>query len=252
ISPESRTSIPFVMDEHDLEYPIDYRESQEDIFPLQQHATMVTTEGLRLRCEKKCAGLAQDAANYAASNKITLSGNSQFSSKNTSDPIGVVEDAKDAVRLNIGKAPNVMVIGYTSFKALKQHPQLTDRIKYAMKGILTAELMQEIFGVEKIVVGASVSADDVTGAFTDLWADNIVLAYVPQTARPQTARPQTAAGTRSVYEPSFAYTLRKKGQPQVDTRPDNGGKLQVVRSTDIFLPLMVGAEAGYLIADTNS
>ncbi|MCL4492327.1 MAG: major capsid protein [Nitrospirae bacterium] len=239
ISPEGRTTIDFVMDEHDLEYPIDYREKNEDIFNLEEHATNVVTGGISLRLEKKAADLAQDTNNFPAGNKITLAGNSQFTDKVNSDPIGVIETGKDAVRGKIGKRPNTMLMGAATYKALKQHPQLIDRIKYAMKGIVTIELMKEIFDIERIAVGEAVYADD-AGTFNDIWGDNIVLAYVPN----------TPAEKRTVYEPSFAYTLRKRGKPEIDKR-DESGKLEIVRNTDILLPKIVGSEAGYLIKDTN-
>ena len=69
-----------------------------------------------------------------------------------------------------------------------------------------------------------------------------MLAYVPKAA------PAVAgdAPVRSAYEPSFGYTLRKKGNPVVDTRTEDG-KLEIIRNTDIFRPYMLGAEAGYLV-----
>lgn len=239
ISPEGRGSIDVVLDEHDLEYPIDYREAEEDMFPLEEHATMVVSEGIRLRHEKMCADLAQNPANYPTGNKITLAGTSQFTDKTNSDPIGVIEDAKEAVRNKIGRRPNTMLIGAEAFKALKHHPQLVERIKYSMKGIVTVDLMKEIFEIEKIVVGEAVYAAD-DGSFADLWQDNIILAYVTK----------TEASKRTIYEPSFGYTPRKKGHPIID-KYDEGKKLRLIRNTDIFKPVIVGAEAGYLIADTN-
>ena len=238
ISPEGRDTIDFVLTEHDLEYPIDYREDQEDLFPLQQHATRVVTDGILLRHEKMCADLAQNAASYPTGNKVTLSGTSQFTHAD-SDPITTIENAKEAIRGKIGQRPNTMLIGALSYKALKNHAKLIERIKYSMKGILTIELMKEIFDIENIEVGEAVYADD-AGTFADIWSDNVVVAFVPG-----------AGGERSVYEPSFAYTPRKKGKPDVDKYTDNGGKVQVIRNTDLFVPKIVGSEAGYLIKDTN-
>lgn len=241
ISPEGTITIDYVCDEHDLEYPIDYRESEEAMLPLEEHGTTVVTEGIRLRHEKICADLAQNAANYPTGNKVTLSGTSQFTHA-SSDPVGVIEDAKEAVRAKIGKRPNVMVIGALSFKALKNHAQLLDRIKYSMTGVVTVELMKQIFGVANIVVGESVYASD-AGVFSDIWADNCILAYVPGASQ---------SGERTPYEPSFAYTLRKKGKPEIDKRDAEGGKIRLIRNTDIFVSKIVGAEAGYLISDTNA
>ncbi|ARU23665.1 hypothetical protein RSSE_c3282 [Ralstonia solanacearum] len=239
INPEDVDGVTISLDEHDLEYPIDYRESDEAAFPLEAHATHVVTEGIRLRHEKKVADQVQDVASYAASNKIVLSGSSRFTDK-TSDPIGVIEDGKDAVRSKIGRFPNTAVIGAATWKALKQHPAFIERIKYSMKGILTVDLVKEILEVDNIVVGKAVSAND-KGVFSDLWGDNIVLAYVA---------PGRAGNERTPYEPSFGYTLRKKGVPIIDTRIEDG-KLELVRNTDNFQVALLGAEAGYLIADTN-
>ncbi|WP_369951980.1 major capsid protein [Ralstonia syzygii] len=241
INPEDVDAVTISLDEHDLEYPIDYRETAEAAFPLEAHATHVVTEGIRLRHEKKVADLVQSQASYAASNKIVLAGTSRFTDKANSDPIGVIEDGKEAVRGKIGRYPNTAVIGAAAWKALKQHPAFIERIKYSMKGILTVDLVKEILEVDNIVVGKAVYASD-TGVFSDLWGDNIVLAYVA---------PGRAGNERTPYEPSFGYTLRKKGVPMIDTRVEDG-KLELVRNTDNFQVALLGAEAGYLIADTNA
>lgn len=241
INPEDVDSITISLDEHDLEYPIDYRESDEAAFPLEVHATHVVTEGIRLRHEKKVADLVQNTGSYAASNKIVLSGTSRFTDKANSDPIGVFDDGKEAVRSKIGRYPNTAVIGAASWKAMKNHPQFMERIKYSMKGVMTIELLKEILEVENIVVGRGVFSND-QGVFGDLWGDNIVLAYVA---------PQRQGAERTPYEPSFGYTLRKKGMPQIDKRAEDA-KLEIVRNTDNFQISLLGAEAGYLIADTNA
>ncbi len=229
-----------VLEEHDIEYPIDYRESDEDMFNLERHATSVTMEVIRLRHEKECADLAQNSSNYPTGNKIVLSGASQFTDYANSDPIGVIDDGKEAIRRKIGRRPNTMVMGAATYMVLKEHPQLLDKIKYSMRGVVTVELMREIFGIERIFVGEAIYAQD-DGTFVDLWGDNIILAWVP-------VRP---SDQRNVYEPSFGYTPRKRGMPETDTYDENGGKLHVVRTTDIFKAVIVGAEAGYLIEDTN-
>lgn len=56
---------------------------------------------------------------------------------------------------------------------------------------------------------------------------------------------------RSQYEPSFGYTLQKRGSPVIDTRTEDG-KIELIRNTDIFRPFLLGADAGYLISNTNA
>lgn len=240
INPDGIDDVTVVLDEHDIEYPIDYREEQEAAFPLQQVAVNVTNEVIQLRREKMIADTAQSQATYANGNKIVLKGAAQFTDPK-SDPIGVIEDGKEAIRTKIGRRPNTMIIGASTYKALKNHVQLLDRIKYSMKGIVTAELLRDIVEIPNIVIGEAIYSDD-RGQFADVWGANIVLAYVPLKRDGQ---------QRTPYEPSYGYTLRKKKNPVVDTRTEDG-KIELVRTTDIFKPYLLGVDAGYLIAETNA
>lgn len=239
ISPEDIGSVDVAMDEHDLEYPIDYREDAESAFPLQQRAVMAVTEGIRLRHERMVADIAQNTANYGAGNKITLAGASCFSDA-ASDPEGVISDAKAAVRAKIVREPNTMVIGYDTWRLLKKHPQLKAILSDTRPRLVQLADLREIFEIENIVVGRAVQASD-AGVMSDIWGDTAVLAYVPG----------AGGAARSPYEPSYGYTLRKKGQPVVDTRTEDG-KVELVRNTDIFRPYLLGADAGYLITNTRA
>lgn len=238
INPEDVGSVDVTLDEHDLEYPIDYREDAESAYPLQARATMTVVEGIRLRHEKMVADLVQTAGNYASGNKITLSGTSQFTHA-SSDPEGVVSDAKAAIRAKVVKEPNTMVIGYAAWRTMKKHAQLKAILSDTRPRLVQLADLREIFEIENIVVGRAVMASD-AGVTSDIWGDNIVLAYVPG----------AGGGERSPYEPSFGYTLRKRGNPVVDTRTEDG-KLELIRNTDIFRPFLLGADAGYLISDVN-
>lgn len=239
VSPEDIGSVDVALDEHDLEYPIDYREDAESAFPLQARATAIVTEGIRLRHERMVADLVQNPANYPVGHKIALSGASCFSDA-ASDPEGVISDAKAAVRAKIVKEPNTMVIGYDSWRLLKKHPQLKAILSDTRPRLVQLADLREIFEIENIVVGRAVQASD-AGVVSDIWGDNCVLGYVPGAGGSQ----------RSPYEPSFGYTLRKRGQPVVDTRTEDG-KVELIRNTDIFRPFLLGADAGYLISNTRA
>jgi len=236
ISPEVHSSIDYVLTEHDLEYPIDYRELEEDILPLKMHATNTVSEGIALRHEKICADILQDAANYPAGSKITLAAADQFSDP-TSDPIGTIDDAKNAVRQRIAKNPNVLVLGAATFTALKNHPAITDKIKFTQHAIVTPELLKTLLGFDQLLIGQAVY-ENAPDQLSDLWNDFAGLYYVPQVSKEH----------RSYYEPSFGYTLRKSKNPVIDTY-EEAGKVLLIRNTDIFIPKIVGSDAGYLIND---
>lgn len=240
LQPDDIGSMDFVLEEHDLEYPIDYREGEEAAFPIRAHATDVVTSSIALALEHQQAQLAQNENNYHTDNKITLSGTAQFTHKD-SDPEGVIDDAKAAVRNKIVREPNTMIIGYDTFRALKRHPKLRAILSTNKNRLVKLQELKEIFQIENIYVGGAKFADQ-QGNFGDIWNDNVVLAYVPTVASSQ---------ERSIYSPSYGYTFRKRGMPQVDTRVENG-KVELIRNTDIVRPYLVGNVAGYLIKDTNA
>ena len=240
INPEDRTEIEYVLTEHDLEYPLDYRESEEDIFPAKINATSVVAHGIALRLEKLAADLVQDLNSYPAGNKITLSSSDKFDNP-ASNPFVIFNNAIESVRRKIAVRPNVCIIGASAFASLKEHPAVLDRIKYTQHAVITVDLLKALLNFEQLFVGDAVYVDD-AGNQPDIWSDNVILAYVP---------PRLSDISRSYYEPSFAYTLRKKNMPVMDSY-DEQGKLLVIRNTDIFIPKIVGADAGYLINDVNS
>ena len=236
ISPKGFSKHTATLTEHDLAYPIDYREEDEaEKVKLQLHATNVVTEGLKLKLEKQCADLAQDPKNYATENKIALSGTSQFTNE-ASDPIKVVNEGKDAVCGKIGKDPNTLVMGQEVWQALKQNSNLKKLIASSSNKIITLDLLKEFFEIENIVVGRSIYAD-ANNNFARVWGNNIILAYVPKLT------------SRTEYDPSFGYTVRKKDALQIDEYQKEGNKVKYIRATDIYTPFLVGAEAGYLISN---
>ena len=240
ISPKGFKKHTTTLKENDLSYPIDYREEEEaEKVKLQLHATNVVTEGLNLKLEKECADLVQNPDSYSDENKFILSGTSCFDDKN-SDPQGVIDDAKDAVSAKIAQDPNTMIIGQSAWKVLKKHPQLVGLISDTKNKMVTLELLKEIFEVENIYIGKSIFSN-AEGNFERIWKDNIVLAYVPN-----------LGASRTEYDPSFAYTVRKKDALQIDEYTKEGNKVKYIRATDIYTPFLVGPEAGYLISNVLS
>lgn len=69
-----------------------------------------------------------------------------------SDPIKEVGAWIDQFTLANSKAPNVMVIGTDVWRALKNHPDLVDRIKYTQRGLVTADLIGAAFEIPTILV----------------------------------------------------------------------------------------------------
>ncbi|GBL46228.1 hypothetical protein SFMTTN_2041 [Sulfuriferula multivorans] len=193
---------------------------------------------IALRLEKSQADLATTAANYAAANKITLAGTAQWSDFATgvSDPAADMETAKDAVRALIGKRPNTVVMGASVFAKLRNHPKVIDRIKYTGRDTATPELLAQMFGVARVVVGDAIYEND-AGAMADVWGKSVVIAYTD------------IGGINDMGLPTFGYTYRLRGYPIVEQAyQDRNAKSWIYPVTDEVSPVIAGASAGYLIS----
>ena len=163
------------LEEHDVEYAIDYREENEAIFSLRQFALNTTQDVIALGREKEIADVAQNEANYDSTNKIVLSGESQFSHAN-SDPFTVFDMAKRAIKRSIGRKANVCIIAGDVWQVLKEHPKVIEKIKYVQTGIITPEIFAKLIDVDTVKIGEAVYEESST--LKDIWTDTIVLAYV--------------------------------------------------------------------------
>lgn len=189
-----------------------------------------------LGLEKAQADLARNAAAYAASNKITLSGTSQWSDP-ASNPIAAIETGKDAVRSQTGIKPNTLLLSAAAFKSLKTHASIVDRIKYTSREVATPELLASLLGLDRVVVGEAVYqlAD---GTIADVWGKDAVLAYTAISPLPDAS------------EPSYGYTYRLTDYPIVEEpyidRATRSWVYPVIDETD---PVIAGADAGYLFVN---
>lgn len=193
---------------------------------------------MALRLEKAQADLARNAATYAASNKATLSGTAQWSDySGTSNPPAVIEIAKEAVRAATGKRPNTVVMGAAVMAKLRQHPAIIDRMKYTGRDIATTDLLASLFGVDRVLIGDAVYAND-AGTFADVWGKDVVVAYTE------------TASLAEMGTPSYGYTYTLDGYPLVEeSYYDRNTKSWVFPVTRAEAPVIAGALAGYLVTN---
>lgn len=192
---------------------------------------------MALRLEYAQAALATTAANYAATNKATLAGVNQWSDyTGTSNPAKDIETAKEAIRSQIGKYPDTVMLPAAVMAKVRQHPSIIDRIKWSGREAATPQMLAALWGVERVVVGAAMY-QDAAGAMQDVWGKGVVLAY-------------TAMGSPDdLGEPSYGYTYRLEGAPYVEPAyEDKNAKCDVFPVTDECKPVMAAPIAGYLIS----
>jgi len=244
IPPSDISFIEFETIERDVEVAVDYLEEEEALSyqRYEQRLTKELMDILLLGKEKEAADLAQDTSNYSASLKKIITSSDAWDdyTLTTVDPIEDIKDGMNAVRQKIGIYPNTMIIGNSSYQALLNHPKVIEKIQYSGLSKITKNIIVELTEIPNIHIGLSVYSDDGV-AFTDVWGDNVILAYVDKSDKSR----------RSEYNPSFGYTLQREGKPEVDTYKENGGKIKVIRNTDNYCVKITSSDAAFLISDTN-
>lgn len=231
----------FALESHSLEAVVPVEWSQEASavpgIDLSSGSVFTVQNIIAARLEAAQATLATTAANYAASNKTTLSGTSQWSDyTGVSQPVKDVEAAKEAVRAQIGRRPNVLVLGALVFAALRNHPVIIDRIKYTGRDTVTTELLAGLFGVAQVVIGDAVTENE-SGVLSDIWGKYAILAYTE------------LGGIANQGLPTFGYTYRLNGYPMVEQAYyEPNAKSWIYPVSDEVVPVIAGAEAGFLFS----
>ncbi|MFA5751113.1 MAG: phage capsid protein [Candidatus Paceibacterota bacterium] len=142
------------------------------------------TNLIELDREMRAATLAFDADQYAAANKATLSGTSQFSHA-SSTPIATLTAAMDACFYT----PTKWVMGRAVWRYLSQHAEIVKAVNGTLgdTGIVRLQQMAELFEIDEIIVGESKynSANPgqtvVTG---QLWGKSLLMFSDDPTAMP--------------------------------------------------------------------
>ncbi len=248
MSPDSW--ITFFCEEHDLAIPLDQRELNElnnlpgdaalkALFNLQDRQRRRVQWNLKLELEKVVADQVQSSASYNDSNVLALTGSDCWS-ETGSDPVGAIEDAREVIRGKIGVYPNTLIMGADTYACLKFHAAYTDKMKLTNDKVVRPDLIAQMHDLKRVIIGLSMGLNT-SEAFYDLWSDNAILCYIPDTKTPD------------IDEPAFGYTIKPgfsaTPYPYVDIFTEEGGKIVNVRCTDMYDTLIVNKDAGYLISN---
>lgn len=172
--------------------------------------TRFVTDGLLIGLEDRVATLITASGNWAsASNPGTKW------DVDTSDAWGDINTMVGAVEDQIGRSPNVGVISNTAWRALRNHPDLVDRVKYQREGgkLIPADLMGW-FDLDKLLVGKAIkdtSLEGQTASKVQVWGDMMWVGWVP--AAPALEEPSSGY--------VFRWGRREVRNYRLDTRHSN-------------------------------
>ena len=209
--------------------------------PLGIAAEQLTQTMLRLR-EIRVASLVFDAANYAASLKLTLDGSAgkyRWDDATNGYPINAIEDAIAGMLVR----PNTLTLGPAVWLALKRNPHTIARL-YGSASTRGSALLADVaaeLGIDRVLVGNAWKDSAAKGqALTQaaVWGNYAAL-----------TRTGTPAAAQMV-EPVFAFTAQFEGRVgSTYFDPKRGKKgVQVVKVTESVKELVSWQSAGYLFS----
>jgi len=224
--------------EHALEQPIEWELQGESVIPLDADVDATQHVSDRILLSKEADAFSQLSNTGVITQTLALSGTSRWDDIANSDPVGDVRTMVDTVKKEVLKQTNHLTIlmGYEVYSALRNHPQILERMKYSQLGVLSTDLLAQIFDVKEVVIGHAeyVNANQLaTDVMTYVWGKNVWVMYV---------NPQT-----SIKSVTFGYTLRMGGrivtrwsEPQIKT--------DYVRVEDYYQQLIVAPKACYYLS----
>lgn len=202
------------------------RGNADEALNLDTSATEYVTDNLLLKREVDCFSMVFETSTWTGSSTgsdITVG--TQWSTT-SSTPITDVNAQSEAILKNTGRTPNTLVLGRDVFTALNKNSDILDRIKYTQRGIVTADLLAPLFGVEKVIVADAVKNSGAEGGTTSMAfvaADTAWLGYV--------------ASSPGIMQPSAGYMFAWTGLEGVSA---GGVQIQKMRLDTRFSDRIVG------------
>lgn len=231
----------YQMEKHALEGLVteeDYR-NVTDPFKAEEDETMALTLNLELGKE---VGLAGNLANPSViTSGVTLSGTAQFNDTANSDPLGVADDAVDAIIAKTGKSPNVAIMDKLVFLRLRRHPQIWTRLGYTynQSGSLSVQNVAEALTVNRLMIAEgfyNASREGQADNIQRIWGPHLWFAYIEDSAAPY----QTTGG--------YYLTYEGKQPREVTTWPVMNPKgAKAIYTEDAYCMLISDPDCFYLV-----
>jgi hypothetical protein len=99
-----------------------------------------------------------------------------------SDPLTQLREARQNVFAVAQRRPNVAIMPYAIFDALRHHPKIVDRIKYTTAGVVGEQLLAQLLDLDRVLVPRSfknVARRGQAPVCVPVWGNAVWLLYVP-------------------------------------------------------------------------
>ena len=229
----------YATERHALQELVEDDEIQNADAPIQpmSDSARIIAEKLMIRREKRLATKLQAAGTYPAGHTLTLAAAKRWDNftSATSDPNADVAAARIQIFSQTARKPNVMILPREVFENVREHPRVLDRIKYTQVGVITAELLANLFDIEKVIVTGAMenTANEAqTDSLAFIWGKKVYIGWVTPNA--------------ALRQPSWGYHLQSQAM-QTERWRDEERKGTTLRTSYKDTPELVTPAAGFLI-----
>lgn len=232
----SQVAMPTLI-ERALEQPVAWKVKNQAQDPLQPEIAATNNLTEKIAIEKEVA-LATYLANTSnVTQNVTLSGTTQWSDYTNSHPLVAIQAGADVILQNSLKAPNVAVLGRQVFTQLRNHPDVTDRVKYTARATQQeiANALADLFDVDRVYVGTAAqntAKEGQTATTAFIWGKYFWLMYV--------------APVPAIETVSAGYHLIIPEERYVDTWTEQPIKSDLIRVNDYYTRFTMAVECMYL------
>lgn len=218
----------------------DIRNAQGTPFDPMGQASLNLSRLVQLDRELRVSGIVFNAANYAAANKATLSGNAQWSDYTNSNPLSEILTKFDSMLMR----PNKLVLGQAVWTTLRQHPRIIEAVKgtgagLQAQGTVSRQQLADLLEIQEVIVGQAFvngAKKGVAPSYARCWGKFALAMYTEPVTSTQSAT-------------TFGFTAESGGGLRMrDWFDDKIGTdgAQVVQLVDTVKEVLPANDLGYL------
>ena len=204
------------------------------------------TNKILIRREEECRLIVQTKGNW--SNEYSLTSTFSWNQNTTlSDPITRIDSSTSKIIESSGFTPNKLVVNDPTFRALRVHNQVLEKVKYTSIDSIGEQMLARLFDVQELLVAKAIrdtseeGINTVTTGF--LYTDTALLAYM-----------EPSPGLRKA---SAIYQFVKNGASAPFKvfqwlEPTRGENTKAIEVSSMFQFKAVATSCGFHIGNTLS
>lgn len=231
----------YSLNEHALKDVVTDRDrANSDEIQMDAETTEFLTDKILLRREYEASKVLFTTGSWSNNTSLDTATSWEYNTT-TSAPIQQVLSATAKIIKSSGVKPNVAILGHDAIDALKENPNVYNRIQYVERAILTPDLIAALFDLDKVFVGTAVydaGAVGVAESITSIWGPNALIAYINPAAG------MKALSAAKMLTINGGYKVKKWREEEV------GG--DYIEVSSMFVPKLVATACGYYFSSVTA